>query len=445
MFDTVRNAFKIKDIRGKLIFTLIALLIVRLGSQLPLYNLSESAADVFGSNESLNFFDTLTGGSMSNLSIFALNISPYITASIIMQLLTIAIPSLEELQKDGENGKKKIASYTRYMTIVLALIEGAAMAFGFSSGSEPKLLLEGATDYIIVISSLVAGSAFLMWLGEKINDKGVGNGISIILAINILAKVPEDLYRLFVNYVINPTDMFQKILAIVLIVVLLVGLVVLINILNGGERRIPVQYAKKVQGRKLVGGQSSHIPLKVNTAGVIPVIFAGSIMSFPGLIAGFFGVQAASGASASVGQKILKLLSTNSWFNIKSLSEFKYSIGLVIYLVLLVFFAYFYTTITFNPTEVANNMKKNGGFVPGIRPGKPTSDFLNKVLNNIVFIGAIGLAIVCVIPILVQGVTGAYISFGGTSLIIIVGVVLETIKQVESQMLVRHYKGFLND
>lgn len=445
MFDTVRNAFKIKDIRGKLIFTFIALLIVRLGSQLPLYNLSESAADVFGSNESLNFFDTLTGGSMSNLSIFALNISPYITASIIMQLLTIAIPSLEELQKDGENGRKKIASYTRYMTVVLALIEGSAMAFGFSSGDAPKLLLDGATDYIIVILSLVAGSAFLMWLGEKINDKGVGNGISIILAINILAKIPEDIYRLVVNYVINPDDMVQKILAIVLIVVILVGLVVLINILNDGERRIPVQYAKKVQGRKLVGGQSSHIPLKVNTAGVIPVIFASSIMSFPGLIAGFFGVRAASGAGASVGQKILKLLNTGAWFNIKSLSEFKYSIGLILYLVLLVFFAYFYTTITFNPTEVANNMKKNGGFVPGIRPGKPTADFLNKVLNNIVFIGAMGLAIVCVIPIIAQGLTGAYVSFGGTSLIIIVGVVLETIKQVESQMLVRHYKGFLND
>ncbi len=445
MFDTVRNAFKIKDIRGKILFTFVALLIVRLGSQLPLYKFSQSAADIFGSNDSLNFFDTLTGGSLSSLSIFALNISPYITASIIMQLLTIAIPSLEELQKDGESGRKKIASYTRYMTIVLALIEGIAMAFGFSSGSDPKLLLTSTTDYIIVVSSLVAGSAFLMWLGEKINDKGIGNGISIILAINILAKVPQDIYRLFVNYVITPPDMMKKIIAIVLIIGILVALVFMINILNGGQRKIPVQYAKKVQGRKMVGGQSSHIPLKVNTAGVIPVIFASSIMSFPGLIAGFFGVQAASGPAASVGQKILKLLSSGAWFNIKSLSEFKYSLGMLIYLVLLVFFAYFYTTITFNPAEVANNMKKNGGFVPGIRPGKPTSDFLNKVLNNIVFIGAIGLAIVCVIPILVQGITGAAVSFGGTSLIIIVGVVLETVKQIESQMLVRHYKGFLND
>ena len=445
MFDTVRNAFKIKDIRGKIIFTFIALLIVRLGSQLPLYKISETAADVFGSNDSLKFFDTLTGGSLSSLSIFALNISPYITASIIMQLLTIAIPSLEEMQKDGETGRKKIATYTRYLTIVLAIIEGTAMAFGFSSGTDPKLLLTSATDYIIVISALVAGSAFLMWLGEKINDKGIGNGISIILAINILAKVPEDIARLVVNYVITPPDMVKKIVAIVLIAGILVALVVLINILNGGQRKIPVQYAKKVQGRKMVGGQSSHIPLKVNTAGVIPVIFASSIMSFPGLIAGFFNVQAASGVDASIGQKILKLLITGSWFNVKSLSEFKYSLGLILYLVLLVFFAYFYTTITFNPTEIANNMKKNGGFVPGIRPGKPTSDFLNKVLNNIVFIGAVGLAIVCVIPIIAQGITGAQVSFGGTSLIIIVGVVLETIKQIESQMLVRHYKGFLND
>ena len=247
------------------------------------------------------------------------------------------------------------------------------------------------------------------------------------------------------QYIVANTNVVNKIIAGVVIIAVIVLMVYFINILNGGERKIPVQYAKKVQGRKMVGGQSSHIPLKVNTAGVIPVIFASSLMNFPILIASFFGVSAASGVGASFGQKMLKMLSTNAWFNFKSPSEFKYTIGLLIYIVLLIFFAYFYTTITFNPMEVSNNMKKQGGFIPGIRPGKPTTDFLTKVLNNIVFIGAIGLAIVAVIPIFFQGAFNAQVSFGGTSLIIIVGVVLETMKQIESQMLVRHYKGFLND
>ena len=444
MLDTVRNAFKIKDIRNKLMFTFVALLIVRLGSQLPLIGVDRDAvATLFSNSNPLSFFDALTGGSFMNFSIFALNISPYITASIIMQLLTIAIPALEEMQKDGEDGRKKIATYTRYMTIVLAIIEGTAMAIGF--GRQGVLDLNGFTDYIVVIASLTAGSAFLMWLGEKITDRGVGNGISIILLINITSKIPDDMVSLWNQYIVANTNVVNKIFAGVVIIAVIVLMVYFINILNGGERKIPVQYAKKVQGRKMVGGQSSHIPLKVNTAGVIPVIFASSLMNFPILIASFFGVSAASGVGASFGQKMLKMLSTNAWFNFKSPSEFKYTIGLLIYIVLLIFFAYFYTTITFNPMEVSNNMKKQGGFIPGIRPGKPTTDFLTKVLNNIVFIGAIGLAIVAVIPIFFQGAFNAQVSFGGTSLIIIVGVVLETMKQIESQMLVRHYKGFLND
>lgn len=444
MLDTVRNAFKIKDIRNKLMFTFVALLIVRLGSQLPLIGVDRDAvATLFSNSNPLSFFDALTGGSFMNFSIFALNISPYITASIIMQLLTIAIPALEEMQKDGEDGRKKIATYTRYMTIVLAIIEGTAMAIGF--GRQGVLDLNGFTDYIVVIASLTAGSAFLMWLGEKITDRGVGNGISIILLINITSKIPDDMVSLWNQYIVANTNVVNKIIAGVVIIAVIVLMVYFINILNGGERKIPVQYAKKVQGRKMVGGQSSHIPLKVNTAGVIPVIFASSLMNFPILIASFFGVSAASGVGASFGQKMLKMLSTNAWFNFKSPSEFKYTIGLLIYIVLLIFFAYFYTTITFNPMEVSNNMKKQGGFIPGIRPGKPTTDFLTKVLNNIVFIGAIGLAIVAVIPIFFQGAFNAQVSFGGTSLIIIVGVVLETMKQIESQMLVRHYKGFLND
>lgn len=444
MLNTVRNAFKIKDIRSKLIFTFFALLIVRLGSQLPLIGVDrEAVATLFSNSNPLSFFDALTGGSFMNFSIFALNISPYITASIIIQLLTIAIPALEEMQKDGEDGRKKIASYTRYLTIVLAIVEATAMAIGFSR--QGVLVLNGFTDYIIVISALTAGSAFLMWLGERITDRGIGNGISIILMINITSKIPEDMVRLWNQYIVGATSVVNGIIAAVVIVGIIVGMVYFINILNGGERKIPVQYAKKVQGRKMVGGQSSHIPLKVNTAGVIPVIFASSLMNFPVLIASFFSVSPMSGPGASFGQKMLKMLSSNSWFNFKSLSEFKYTVGVLIYIALLIFFAYFYTTITFNPMEVANNMKKQGGFIPGIRPGKPTSDFLTKVLNNIVLIGAIGLAIVAIIPLIFQGGFNATISFGGTSLIIIVGVVLETMKQVESQMLVRHYKGFLND
>ncbi|MDO5291298.1 MAG: preprotein translocase subunit SecY [bacterium] len=441
MLETVRNAFKVKEIRNKLMFTFIALLIVRLGSQIPLKGVDKSAiAQLLGNSDTINFFDAMTGGSLMNFSIFALGISPYITASIIMQLLTICIPSLEEMQKDGEDGRKKITKYTRYMNIGLSIIQATAMVIGFSHYD--GIQIDNATGYIVAITALVAGSAFLMWLGDRISEHGVGNGISIILTINIIYKLPQDARNLWTQFVSSSSNMVNSIIAIVVIVGLVVGLIFFINLLNGGERRIPVQYAKKVQGRKMVGGQSSHIPLKVNTAGVIPVIFASSLMQFPVLIASFFGVQPGSG---SLGQKILKLLSQNYWFKTSSLSEFKYTLGLVIYIVLLIFFAYFYTTITFNPMEVSNNMKKQGGFVPGIRPGKPTTDFLTRILNSIVLIGAVGLAIIAIIPIVCSGIFGASVNFGGTSLIIIAGVVLETIKQVESQMLVRHYKGFLNE
>lgn len=441
MFETVRNAFKVKEIRNKLMFTFFALLIVRLGSQIPLKGVDKTAiAQLLGNSDTINFFDAMTGGSLMNFSIFALGISPYITASIIMQLLTICIPSLEEMQKDGEDGRKKITKYTRYMNIVLSIVQATAMVIGFSTYN--GINIDNATGYIVAISALVAGSAFLMWLGDKISEHGVGNGISIILTINIIYKLPQDARNLWTQFVSSAGNMVNSIIAIVVIIAVIVGLVFFINLLNGGERRIPVQYAKKVQGRKMVGGQSTHIPLKVNTAGVIPVIFASSLMQFPVLIAGFFGVQPGTG---NFGEKVLKLLSQNYWFKTSSLSEFKYTIGLVIYIVLLIFFAYFYTTITFNPMEVSNNMKKQGGFIPGIRPGKPTTDFLTRILNSIVLIGAVGLAIIAVIPIIFSGVFGASVNFGGTSLIIIAGVVLETIKQVESQMLVRHYKGFLNE
>ncbi len=444
MFKTLRNAFKIKDIREKLIFTLLILIVVRIGSQLPIPGVNRDYfASWFEQQTALSFFDAMTGGSFTSMSIFALNITPYITSSIIMQLLTIAIPKLEEMQKEGEDGRKKIAEYTRYGTIVLAVVESAAMAIGFGNQG----LLQGGvtfTNVAVVVVALTAGSAFLMWMGERITTNGIGNGISIILLVNIVSRVPNDLVGLY-NKFIGSATVVNAIIAAVIILAVIVGMIIFIIILQNGQRKIPVQYAKKVQGRKMVGGQSSHIPLKVNTAGVIPVIFASSLMSFPIVIGQFAGVTPGSGAGTSLLQKLLKVCNQSSWCNFTSFGEFKYTLGLLVYIVLVIFFAYFYTSITFNPIEVSNNMKKQGGFIPGIRPGKPTTDYLTKVVNNVIFIGALGLTFIAVVPIFFSGAFGAHVSFSGTSLIIIVGVILETLKQIESQMLVRHYKGFLND
>lgn len=441
MLETVKNAFKIKDIRSKLIFTLLMLIVVRLGCELPVPGVdrtyfanwfAQQTGDAFG------FLDAFTGGSFLKMSLFALNITPYITSSIIMQLLTIAIPKLEEMQREGEDGRKKIASITRYVTVGLALMESSAMAIGF--GRQGLLEEFNALNVIMVITALTAGSTFIMWIGERITEKGVGNGISIVLTINIISRIPEDLRSLWKQFV---TPQFEAhkygagTIALAIIAVVIIVTTILTIILNGAERRIPVQYAKKVQGRKMVGGQSSHIPLKVNTGGVIPIIFASSLLQLPGVISSFFG----SGKSTGW-QKFLYFLNSGNWFK---KGAWVYSWGALFYVVLVIFFAYFYTSITFNPMEVAENMKKSGGFIPGTRPGKPTQDYLNKVLNYIVFIGAVGLIIVALIPIFFNGLFGASVSFGGTSLIIIVGVILETMKQIESQMLVRNYKGFLND
>ena len=440
MFKTLRNAFKVKDIRSKLLYTLMALIIVRLGSQLPAPAISRDITNNWFNSDIMGFFNTLTGGSFTQMSIFALNITPYISASIIIQLLTIAIPKLEELQKEGEDGRKKMAEYTRYLTIGLAIIESIAMAIGFGGANQ----LEGGlrfTNVVVIVASFTAGSAFLMWLGERITEKGVGNGISIILLINIVSTMPNDFGSLYERFVKNQPVVNQIVSSLIIIGVVVLT-IVLVIFLQDAERKIPVQYAKKVQGRKMVGGQTSHIPLKVNTAGVIPVIFAGSLLQFPIIISSFFGVQP---ARAYVWPKVLYLLNQGTWLNFTSLGEFKYSLGLLIYIALILFFAYFYTSITFNPIEVSNNMKKQGGFIPGIRPGKPTTEYLTKVLNNIILIGAVGLSIIVIIPIFFSGTFNARVHFGGTSLIIVVGVVIETLKQIESQLLVRHYKGFLND
>lgn len=433
MFKTIRNAFKVKELRTKILYTFMMLVVIRFGSQLPIPGIETSffanwfakqTTDVFG------FFNAMTGGSFSSMSIFALSITPYITSSIIIQLLTIAIPKLEELQKDGEDGRKKIQEYTRYTTVGLALIESSAMAIGF--GRQGLLIDYNAWNIIIAIVTMTTGSALLMWIGEQITEKGVGNGISIVLLFNILSSVPDDMKTLYYRFIFGQT-VTKMIFSVVVIALIILAMVVFVIVLNDAERRIPVQYSKK-----MVGGQASNIPLKINTAGVMPVIFASSIMSFPVVISQFFTID-----PNSIGSKILMVLNSGSWCR----PEYPiYSIGLVIYIALLIMFAYFYTSITFNPLEVANNMKKQGGFIPGIRPGKPTSDYLNKILNYIVFIGACGLIVIAIVPILASGLLNvSRISFSGTSLIIIVGVVLETIKAVESQMLVRYYKGFLND
>ncbi len=435
MLTTLKNAFKIKEIRSKILFTFAMLVVIRIGSQLPVPGVrGDFFRNWFQSQAegAFSFFDAVTGGSFINMSILALNITPYITSSIIMQLLTIAIPKLEEMQRDGEDGRKKIASITRYVTIALALIQSTAMAVGF--GRQGYLVKFDALNIICAITTLTAGSAFLMWVGERITEKGIGNGISIVLVINIISRLPEDLHNLFQQFVVGKAPA-TAILAAVIIFAVIVAMVVLVIILNDGVRKIPVQYANKVQGRKMVGGQTSNIPLKVNTAGVIPVIFAQSLLQLPSIISAFAGYS-----GTGVWSEILKYLNFSLWCRP---SQIKYTVGLLVYIVLIVFFAYFYTSITFNPLMIADNMKKQGGFIPGIRPGKPTSEYLNKVLNYIVFVGAIGLTIIAVLPYVFSGVFGATVSFGGTSLIIIVSVVLETMKQVESQMLVRNYKGFL--
>ena len=437
MLDTLKNAFRIKEIRKKLFFTFCMVIVIRLGSQLPVPGVNRNYFSKWfaqQSNDAFNFLSAFTGGSFEKMSILALSITPYITSSIIIQLLTIAIPALEEMHKDGEDGRKKITAITRYVTVGLALLESTAMTVGFGrSGLIPDInVLKGIT----VVVALTAGSTFLMWIGERITENGVGNGISIVLMVNILSSIPSDITGLFEMFVKGKTLAQGGLAALIIIAVILLT-VVLVIVLNDAQRKIPVQYAKKMQGRKMVGGQSTFIPLKVNTAGVIPVIFASSLMSIPQIIMSFTGAN-----PTGVPATIIGMLSQGNWFNF---SKPIYSVGLILYIVLIVFFAYFYTSITFNPIEVADNMKKQGGFIPGIRPGKPTTDYLNKILGYLIFIGAAGLLIVVLIPIFFNGVFGAQVSFGGTSIIIIVGVILETLKQLESQMLVRNYKGFLTE
>lgn len=437
MFETLRNALKVKEIRKKLLFTLFIVFICRLGSQLPIpgidtAQISEYLNTLLG--DSFNLLNSFTGGSFESMSIFALNVTPYITSSIIIQLLTIAIPALEEMYRDGEDGRKKMNNITRFVTLALSVLESAGLAIGF--GRQGLLSDYNALMVVEMIVCLTAGSIFVMWLGEQITDKGIGNGISIILLVNIVSRIPGDLYSLYQKF-IQGKQIGGIVIAVAVILFVIIGTFVLTILLNDAERKIPVQYSKKLQGRKQIGGQGSVLPIKVNTANVIPIIFASSLMQFPLVIKQLVGAN-----PGGIPGMIFNCLNQSNWCDPE---HPKRTIGLLVYLLLTILFAYFYTSITFNPMEIANNMKKQGGFIPGIRPGKPTVDYLTSILNYVIFIGAIGLCIIAVIPIFFNGYFGANVSFGGTSLIIIAGVVLETIKQIESQMLVRHYTGFLSD
>ena len=438
MSNAVVSAFKNKQLRKKLLFTTLILIVVRFGSQLPIPEIDSAQISAYLKStlgDSFSLLNSFTGGSFMQMSVFALSVTPYITSSIIMQLMTIVIPALEEMQKDGEDGRKRMAKITRYVTVVLAIIEGAGLAIGFDN--------QGAlgTDYttftiVTMIIALTAGAVLVMWLGERITESGIGNGISIILLVNIVSGMPGDFTSLY-NQFMKGKQIGPALIAGCVIVGVVLAVVVFVIILSDAERHIPVQYSKKMQGRKLVGGQQSKIPLKVNTAGVIPIIFASSIMQFPIMLQNVLKYE----NNGFIG-KALTSLNSSTWFDA---SHPKRSIGLLIYIVLVVLFAYFYTSITFNPLEISNNMKKQGGFIPGIRPGKPTVDYLNKILKYIIFIGAAGLTIVAVVPFFFNGVFGASVSFGGTSIIIVVGVILETIKQIQSQLLVQNYSGFLSE
>ena len=423
MLETFRTAWKVEDLRKKIIYTLIMLLIYRVGSVIPTPGVNvDYIAQQVNNISMLGMLDFINGQNFSNFTIFAMGISPYITSSIIMQLLTIAIPSLERLQKEGEEGRKKIAEITRVVTIALGCIMALGIILGLGSGAMAKGANANFFDYALVFVVLAAGTAFTMWIGERITENGIGNGVSLLIFVGIIASFPGEVFTGIQSVIAKPVTAWFIPLVIVGVLLIIVGIV----FVDSGVRRVPVQYAKRMVGRKMYGGQSTHIPMKVNSSGVMPLIFAISVIQLPGMIANFWPT---SGFALWYG----KWFSASSW------------LYMVVYALLILFFTYFYTSITFNPVEMSKNLQQNGGFIPGIRPGRPTSDYLTKILNYIIFVGAIGLIIVCVVPIFFNGVFGASVSFGGTSIIIVVGVVLETIKQIESQMAVRYYKGFLND
>ena len=423
--ETLTKAWKIPDIRKKIIFTFLMLIVFRIGANIPVPGidreiLNQTFAD--GGNGLIDLFNLFSGGAFANMTIFALSITPYITASIIIQLLTIALPSLESLAKEGLEGRKKIARYTRYLTIVLAFIQAIGVSLGMFKSA---LISQDFFSISVIVLVLSAGTAFLMWLGEQINENGIGNGISLIIFAGIIARVPSGLHGVWLKIQEGTISYVTIAIFIVFAILVIIGIIEI----QQGHRRIPVQYAKRVVGRKMYGGQSTHIPLKINQAGVIPVIFALSILQFPLTITYF------TGSDSSFALWVEKWLSPTG-----SPGVWLYS---VLNVLLIIFFTYFYTAVSFNPAEVADQMKANGGFIPGIRPGNATIEYLNKVMTRITFVGALFLAAVATLPTIVAQLTPLDVSFGGTSLLIAVGVALDSMKQLEQQMVMRNYQGFL--
>jgi len=427
IFSPFRSAWRIADLRKKLIATALLLLVYRIGVFIPVPGLRASVLAQFANSTGAGIFGYLNiigGGAFERASIFAMSISPYINASIIIQLLTIAIPALEKLQKEGEEGRRKLAEWTRYGTVILGFLQATFMYIGFGTAIAKRSVL----SYLTITLALTAGTAFIMWLGEQINEYGIGNGISLIIFVNIISSGPTAfimLYSIIASYSLDG-KLALGILIVLGIVAVFIAMVVMVIYVTEAERRIPVQYAKRVVGRKMYGGQSTHIPIKVNVAGVMPIIFAMSILSFiPTIIT-------------------LVAPNTENKFLISLMRFSSNPLYMLVMALLVLFFTFFYTMIAFNPIEVANNIRKNGGFIPGIRPGKPTSDYITKVLNRVTWFGALFLALVTIFPSLLELVTGiGNIWFGGTSLLIMVGVALETAKQIEAQLMMRHYKGFL--
>lgn len=427
MFKILKNAWGIPELRKKMLYTLLLLTVFRFGSVIPVPWLDNSALAAWvqaGGNTIFSIMDMFSGGAFSQATIFAMSISPYINSSIIVQLLSVAIPALERLSKEGEEGRKLINKITRYLTVVLAFMQATGLYIGLNNAQ--AVSNPGIFTFFVITVTFTAGTAFLMWLGEEITEKGIGNGISILIFAGIISRVPYMAKSVWQTFTGGEANNYLAVLLILAFAILMIAFVVLFN---NGERRIPVQYAKRVVGRKMYGGQSTHIPIKVTMAGVMPIIFAMSLLAFPSTIVSLINPNATEGFAGW----ILRFFNqSNIWYAL-------------IYFVLIVAFTYFYTAITFNPIEVANNMKKNGGFIPGIRPGKPTSDFIAKVLSRVTLIGAFFLGLIAIIPIVLAWIDPklSSISIGGTSLLIVVGVALETVKQMESQMLMRHYKGFL--
>lgn len=414
MLETLRDALKTQEMRKKILFTLVMFLIFRIGSHIPVPGIDKAQiAALIEQISLLGFFDTISGSALTNVSIFAMSITPYINASIIIQLLTVIFPRLEAIAKDD---RKKIVEYTRYLTVVLGFIQAIGLSFGLRSALTDTSFM----SISIIVLSLTAGTACLMWIGEMITEKGIGNGISLIIFAGIVSRIPGGIAYL-IEYAKQGA---MNILFILIFLVLALAAIVFVIIVNQGERRVPVQYAKRVVGRKMYGGQSTHIPIKVNSAGVIPVIFAMSLMFFPGTIASFFPENA---VAMWISQHFTF---TNIGYNL-------------VYALLILFFTYFYSSITFNPIDIADNIRKNGGFIPGIRPGRPTSEYIMKVMSRITFFGGLFLALIAVLPAIIMAFGNMNIYFGGTSLLIVVGVAIDTMKQIESNMMMRNYEGFM--